>query len=518
MPARGISRPVLILTSLLAAAHAQKKPDITEAWGRLLEDTAIETHASAGRVVAPAPAPKSTAQDFLNHLFLESRTEFMRQQTGFSGEPTTAGFTPLQNVFPGPFQPSANTIYQTLNFGTRGWLSPRIGTDFSMRYAQDLTRVEAGSPALSVLETYQGHRRTELTEAVVSLKGLPSDGAFAGTTFRIGRQYVWGAELAAFDGASFGIDRERYSLNLFGGRRFSYFSDPAQRALGGGSFSLKAGPNTSVGYDTLFYIRGSHTLSFRQRFGAGWLFNTSLRMVGSEPVDYRSQVLYHSGNGKSTLSLTFAQKLTDKDYIYDYTSAARDQDPYNKLTRLYLGPLSPYAQVAVDARRSLMTRLGVGGAVWIRRLNDSRDQGPFETSFEDYRLHAQTFPLRRVELDLEFHQRHSDRLSPFDEAAFGDVSHAGETRVQDFTAEFRHAFGEGRLNVSGGGYYRRFRVQDHYLGVQNSEQKGFLGGASIRVDSRTRLFFNYSLDNDFYLFRPSLSHAQVFRLGLRWKY
>src|SRR5437899_2760055 len=180
MPARRTSRSAAILAVLLAAAaKAQKKPAITDAWDRLLEDTAGETHSTAVPMVAPAPATESLSKDFLNDFFLEGRSEFVRQQIGFSGEPTTAGFTVLQNVFPGPFQPSANTIYQTLNFGTRGWLSPRIGTDFSLRYAQDLTPVESGSPALSALETFRGHRRAELTEAVVSVKGLAGDGAFA---------------------------------------------------------------------------------------------------------------------------------------------------------------------------------------------------------------------------------------------------------------------------------------------------------------------------------------------------
>src|SRR5262249_39628257 len=163
----------------------------------------------------------------------------------------------------------------------------------------------------------------------------------------------------------------------------------------------------------------------------------------------------------------------------DYAGAARDRDPYNKFSRLYLGPLSPYTQISVDARRSLLRRLGVGGAFWIRRLHDYRDQGPFETSFEDYRLNAQAFPLRRVELDLEFHQGHSDRLSPFNDNLF-DVTQRGETSVQDFTAELRHTFGEGRLTVNGGGYYRRTGVQDRMLGHQETSQEGLLGGLWLR--------------------------------------
>src|SRR5215510_5422998 len=110
MQARGTRRGILILSSLLTAVHAQNKPDITEAWDRLLEDTATQAP-RAGRTV-----PRAPAQDFLNHFFLESRTEFVRQQIGFSGLPTVAGFTPRLDVFPGPFQPTANTIYETLSF------------------------------------------------------------------------------------------------------------------------------------------------------------------------------------------------------------------------------------------------------------------------------------------------------------------------------------------------------------------------------------------------------------------
>jgi hypothetical protein len=492
----------ICLSSLISLnALAQTPPDITAAWDQLLGNT----------TTLSAPLAVSTREDFLNHFYLESRSLFTRQQIGFTGQPTITGFTDvLPGIFPGPFEPSSNTISQSLSFGTRGWLSPRINTDFSVRYAQDLTRVDPGSPALSFLDTFPGHRRIELTEAVVSI-GLSS-----ATNLRLGRQYVWGADLAAFDGASLGINRERYSLTLFGGRRFTYFGDPQQRALGGASLLLRLSPDMSLDYDTLFYIRGSHSLRFRRRFGANWLVHSGLRLVGSAPVDFTSQLLYQSLG--TALRLSFAQKLTNKDYIYDYTSAARDRDPYNQLTRLYLGPLRPYSQFVLDARRTILPKLGLGGAIWIRRLNDSHDQGPFETSFEDYRLNAQAFLPRRAELDLEFHQRLSDRLSPLTQTAFDDVNQTGETRIQDFTAELRRSFGEGRLTLIGGGFYRRIRIQNRYFGMENSQQKGVLGAARFRIDPRTRVSFDYSLDNDFYLFRPSIANAQVFRLGLWWKY
>src|SRR5207248_6460456 len=141
---------------LLFAAQAQEQPDITEAWDHLLGNAATKAQ-------SPADLRRNV---FLDHFYLESRTQFIRQQIGFTGQPTITGFTDvLPGIFPGPFEPASNTISQSLSFGTRGWLSQRISTDFSVRYMQDLSRVDSGSPALSILETFHGNRHIELTEA-----------------------------------------------------------------------------------------------------------------------------------------------------------------------------------------------------------------------------------------------------------------------------------------------------------------------------------------------------------------
>jgi len=216
--------------------------------------------------------------------------------------------------------------------------------------------------------------------------------------------------------------------------------------------------------------------------------------------------------------LSFAQKLTSHDYFYDYTDAAQDRDPANSIARLYLGPLSPYTQVAVDARQSIVPRLSVGGAVWIRHLNDSGKQGPFETSFEDYRVSAQIFPARKLETDFEYHQRNSDRLPPGPIGLFDDIQQSGETSIKDLVGQVRRSFGEGRVSLSGGAYYRRIDMQDRFFFIKGAHQTGWLAGAWLRLDQKTRLFFDYSLDNDYFIFRPSIANAQVLRVGMAWKY
>jgi hypothetical protein len=146
----------------------------------------------------------------------------------------------------------------------------------------------------------------------------------------------------------------------------------------------------------------------------------------------------------------------------------------------------------------------------------------------DYRVGAQIVPLRRIGLDFSYHQHDSDRLAPplpTVPSLFDDVSTSGETSVKDLTGELRRTFGEGRLTLTGGAYYRRidiqgrsFAVQDPSLTFKGVHQSGWLAGARLKLDDRTRVLIDYSLDNDFFLFRPAIMDARILRVGLAWKY
>ncbi len=505
---------------------AARPPEVSQAWGDVLQHAAPAEKTDTALTVPQVTSQTGGATDFLNHLFFEVRTEYWRTQTDFSGQPTATGvinvppgaaFNPTGIPDPSVFQTSTNESYSFLNFGTRGWGSERVNTNFSMRYRTDLTHVNTGSPGQDILNTFPGNRKFELQTGYIEINGKPGDGFFAGSSVRIGRQYVYGAELASMDGISFTRNRPKYSLTVFGGRRFTYFSDPDQRALGGVDFVYRF-HHASLEYSGLFYVKGSHIFSYRQRLGDDWLFNSYFKMIGGSAVDFSANAMWAPPSGRTNIALGFFQKLSNKDYFYDYTYIARDTDPYNSLLRLYLGPISPYSQFTIDVHRAVIPRLRLGGTLWVRRLNDSNDQGPFDTSFQDYRIDAQVFPLRRIETFLEFHQRDLDRKNPVPASAFDDVSAAGETRVQDFSLQVGKSFGEGRLTVRGGGFLRRLKFQDRFFFIGNAQDKGWLGSASVRLDQRTRVYFDYSLDTDFFVWRPSIKNGQVFHLGLDWKY
>jgi len=500
----------LVLGSLARAQNIEKD------WDAILQD-AKET---------PHDQKPNAAADFLNHFFFESTTEYRRYSTGFTGLPTATGiinapftgfFNPLGSPYQPAFQPTANQAYAFVDFGTRGWLSDRINTHFALLYTQDTTPVNSGAPATGFTETFPNSRTIQLQTATVEIQSKPTDGIFAGTDLVVGRQFVYGADMAALDGASFMVDRQNYSVTIFGGRRFTYFSDPEQRAIGGTNVIFKLPHETTLEYSGLWYVRGENGLTLRKRFASRWLLSSSFRAYGGAPVDFSAQGVFVSRSGKTSVRLSFFQKLTDKDYPYDFTYYATDQSKYNVLQALILGSLSPYSQFVIDANHNFR-RFRLGGSAWVRRLNNSADQGPFDTSFQDYRAHAQVFTWLKTATTVEYHQRDSDRLNPATATTFADVQTAGETSVKDITAELSRPFAEGRFGFSGGVYYRRISLQDQFFIIHGSHESGWLTNGWVKVDSHTKLYFDYNLDNDFFLFRPSIANSRILRVGAVWKY
>lgn len=511
-----------------APAPSAPKVSMTSAWGSVLQDSAspappLPPDSLAGS--SAASTETGSTDDFLNHAFFEGRTEYRRAQTAFTGLPTVTGVidaipgqpgNPPGTPYPSDFQPSTNAMYSFLSWGTRGWLSDRINTNFSFRYQQDLTHTNQGSPSLSVVNTFTANREVQLLAGYVDINSRPSDGWLAGSTLRVGRQDVYSAELAAFDGVSFTLNQPKFSYTVYGGRRFSYYTDPKQRLIGGGNFVWRLGKAT-LEYEALYYVKGTHLFSYRQQFARGFFFSTQFRMVGGSPVEYTASGFWSPPNGKTTVRLDFAQQLTNRDYFYDYTGVVHDRDPYNRLVRLNLGAIAPHTQVLVDVHRVLTSRLHLGGSVWIRRLSDARNQGAFDTPFQDYRANAQVYPWRKITVFLDFHQRDSNRFLP-NSTGLDDIATTGERRTQDVSAEIGRSFGEGRVSVKAGAFYRLLDFQGIFFGTTQSTAKGALGSASVKLNPRTRAYAEYSLDTDYPIFRPDIRNTQTLRLGLAWRY
>jgi hypothetical protein len=508
-------------------APAVPAPSVDDMWNSLLPGTPAPTTPDPA-LNPPQIGGKETPSNLPDHFYFEGRTDFYRYDTNFnSGVPTITGiidapnsgvFNPAGYPYPSIFQGGASRFETLLDMGTTGWGSDRIDTHFTFRQEQDLTSVNPGAPAQNIIETFPGNREYQVLAASVDIHGKPSDGYWSGFDAQIGRINIYGAELASLDGAAVSLNRPHFKVTLYGGRRFTYFSEPGPRAIGGANIEFRLSPNATFEYDGLWYIKGSHNFAFRKRLGNAWLWSTAFRVVGGSPTSVSTQVMYAPMSGKTTLRLSYFEELSANEYDYDYTDIARDHDTYNVLPALNIGPLAEFSQFMIDARRTLTERLRLGGAVWVRRLLNEKDQGPFDTSFEDYRVNSQVFPLRKTEMFFEYHQHNSDRMNPADATTLDNISFAGETSIKDLSAEVRQSFGEGRFGLSGGVYYRRVSLQDQFYILDGLHQSGWLAGAWWKVSPRERVFVDYDLDNDFLLFTPDLKDGRALHVGVAWKY
>ncbi len=503
-------------------------PNVDDMWNSLLQGTSAPAPPDPA-LNPPQVGGKETPANFPDHFYFEGRTDYYRYDTSFnSGVPTVTGiinepntgvFNPAGYPYPSIFQGGANRFETLLDMGTTGWGSDRVDTHFTLRQDQDLTTVNPGAPAQNIVETFPGNRSYQVLDASVDIHGKPGDGYWSGLNLQIGRINIYGAELASIDGAAVSLNRPRFKVTLYAGRRFTYFSEPGPRAIGGANIEYRLSPDSILEYGGLWYIKGSHNFGYRRRFGAAWLWITNFCLVGSYPVNVNTQVMYAPASGKTSLRASFSEQLSAHDYDYDYTEIARDHDSYNVMpTALNIGPLQPFSQFMIDARRTLSERFRLGGVVWVRRLLSDSNQGPFDTSFEDYRVNSQIFPLRKTELFYEYHQHNSDRMNPLDSTTLDNISYAGETSIKDLTGEIRQSFGEGRFGLSGGVYYRRVSLQDQFYYLNGLHQSGWLAGAWWKVNSRERIFADYNLDNDFFLFTPDLKNSRALHVGVVWKY
>lgn len=511
-----------------APATAPAPPQsVKEAWDDLWKDTIPAAPIDPVFKVPQVAVSHRPLDDFENHFFFESRTELIHNDIWYTGKPTVTGvinapdtgiFNPAGIPYRDAFQPSSNSIYEFMNFGTRGWLDERLNTNFSIRYRQNLNEVLPGSPFQSPISAFRRQRLIEVVTGVVELNGQAGDGAFAHSTLALGRQTTYGLFPLSFDGATYSQQVGRATVTVLGGRRYTYYDEPVQRAVLGADLRIRLPKNGSIEYESLFYIRGSHRVTVRKGIGESFQVSSFFGWLGGHPIDFNAQGFWTPRNGKTVAHLSFFQKLSNADYVYDYTSPVTHVDP-TYLTRLNLSTYTPYSQGMGDIHHEIKPWLRAGASFVVRRLTSDQEQYAFNDSFDDYRVNLQVFPVRSLELFGEYHLRDTHRRTPLGAVIFDDISIAGETREQDFSVEARHAFGKtGRLQVSFGGFYRTLDLQDRFFYVSNQISKGVLGGFNYRVDKHTRLYFNYSLDNAFYIFEPDINRTQVLRVGVVWKY
>src|SRR5580693_5985984 len=184
----GLSAPVRLVAFAFAAVASSNSqtPTIQQAWDDVIGTGVLQATPDPVLIPRQAPGTERSNSNFADHFFFEGRADYWRYGTSFTGLPTTtsvidAPFTGIFNPngipYPEAFQPVANRVEGLIDWGTRGYLSDRVDTHFTLRYAQDVSSVAQGAPAPDIIETFGGNREYQFLTASVEIRARPTDGA-----------------------------------------------------------------------------------------------------------------------------------------------------------------------------------------------------------------------------------------------------------------------------------------------------------------------------------------------------
>jgi hypothetical protein len=405
----------------------------------------------------------------------------------------------------------------------------------SLRYSADLDGSTEASPFLGIRDTFVGRRLFEPLTFFADIKGLLASESDTKLSLRVGRQYAYGATPLRMDGATLSINNPRFSLDVFGGRRATFYSDPAERGVAGENFVFRATDQTTIRYDFAHYIDNVSNLEVRHLLGESWILNGSLFLINADPVDLNLGATYVSPGARTRVTINLLQKLTSNDFIYDQTYRALARNSENQFTfrffplppngqvfdasgRLNLGLINPYTQIYVDAYRNLTEKVGVGGAVFVHQQNSRDDEGAFDNSFQEYRVNADYFPSAAFEFGTEYRFRHLDRENPNRALLFNDISREGDRIFHEVYANATYHFPGNRLALEGGLFYRRFDTQSRLISLDGMDTYSYTAGLKWRVARDYKLSLEYGFDRELAFLNPDIDYTQGFRVRFEWRF
>lgn len=507
------------------------------------------------------PAPGASATDKILIPFQDSSSpirpgsidvyfmiEYRRDEMKYTGSPTLTGVFPQPvppvsfpegPIFfiPSAFEPNDEqlTSYASVSIKDYGFDRLRFNTQVSFRYSGDLDGTSVASPFLGIRDGFVGRRIFEPLTIYTDVGGFLGDDRVNKFNVRVGRQFIYGAEPIRLDGATFTINHSRFDLDVFGGRRVTFFSDPDERAVYGHNLNVRATPRTSFKYDFAHYIDNSHRFQVQHSLGESWVLDGKFFLLDTDPVDLGFGAYYVPFDGKTKMTFNFLQKLTSNDFIYDiaYRSFALNQEnqirrrlfpippsdtPSNGNGRLNLFDINPYTQFYFDVYRNLSQAFGVGGTVWVRHVNDSDNRGPFDNAFQEYRASADYFPSSALELGAEYRFRHLNRGDPNAATEFDDIRREGETQFHEVYANGSYNLFKQRIALEAGLFYRMFDTQSRIISLNNVDTLGFTGAVKLRLARGYKLLLEYGRDEELPFFNPDIDYTQSFRVRFEWHF
>ena len=476
-------------------------------------------------------------------------SEYRRDEIKYTGKPSlTLQFpnpvppfsVPDAPIFfvPSAFEPNDEQFvgYASATIKDFGFERLRFDANVSFRYSADLDGTTEASPFIGIRDAFRQRRIFEPLTFFTDIRGFLSDNRSSQFSVRAGRQYIYSAGTSVrMDGATFTVNHPKFELDVYGGRRATFYSDPQERGVGGGNFLFRAAERTTVRYDFLHYIDNSHNLEVRHGLGESWILDGSLFLIDEHPVDLNIGAHYLPPAGKTRINFNFLQKLSSNDFFYDQTFRAFARNPENQIFfrffplpptgepfhgngRLNLFQINPYTQFYVDGYRYLTQKFAVGGTAWIRKVNDRDEEGPFDNSFQEFHVNADYFPSSAFEVGSEYRYRHLSRDNPENAQFFFDISREGEKSFHEVYANGAYHFLNNHLTLEGGLFYRRFDTQSRLISLDGADTTGYTAGIKWRVARNYKVLLEYGFDRELAFLNPDIDYTQQFRVRFEWRF
>jgi hypothetical protein len=267
------------------------------------------------------------------------------------------------------------------------WNSSNIdGLSFSFlgKYAKDLDNTPSGSIFQDALDATGGQQRQRFDAyyAFAEKKDI-----VPGIDFRLGRQYVYGAESVHFDGVWVKADRslnDRFSLEAFGGQIVQMYSNLTQDGVGGLNLGFYPSRELTVYLNSVFYRENSYEASVYWRPLEYLKANARWALIDDKNREASIDLIGDIEATGTTIGFNayhrFRVTLPD-DFIYDYTYSISDS--LNNIRRLYLAREGAYTQYTLSISQPIPTQKGL--AVFVRGakrdLAHDNQEDLYNTSF-----------------------------------------------------------------------------------------------------------------------------------------
>ncbi|MDD3554425.1 MAG: hypothetical protein PHC35_07925 [Deltaproteobacteria bacterium] len=256
------------------------------------------------------------------------------------------------------------------------------GLSFSFlgKYSKDLDGTAEGSVFQDYLDVSSNERqRLDAYYAYAEKRDI-----VPGLDMRLGRQYVYGAEVVHFDGLWMKADRlldNRFSVEAFGGQIVQMYSDLNKNEVGGINVGYYPMKELALYLNSVFYVENSFEAQAYWR-PMEWLkVNGRWELLNTRNREASFDVIGDIHATDTTVGVNVFRRFkiaqhTPEDFLFDYTSSL---DTINNIKRLYLSREEAYTQYTLSVSQPIPHQKGL--SVFVRGTVRDLDHDDAETLY-----------------------------------------------------------------------------------------------------------------------------------------